>query len=56
MAKARKLLIYEMIHTISRCGKFLYQKHQGNPSGNPITTELNCIVDYLGFLTVIQKF
>lgn len=43
---ARLKLLYDVVHAVSRCGSYIVERHQGNSSGWPMTTELNCIVSY----------
>lgn len=44
--EAREKMLYDVINAVSRCGDFIIERHQGNSSGWPMTTELNCIVCY----------
>lgn len=41
----RDVLFEEFIHTQMCCMNFVFYKHSGNPSGNPLTTEINSIAN-----------
>ena len=43
--RARWALCDMACHTYTLCGRTVIQKHQGNNSGSPITTELNCVAN-----------
>nr|WPV63534.1 MAG: RNA-dependent RNA polymerase [Wufeng shrew picorna-like virus 15] len=43
----REILSSEIVDTIHISNSTIYMTHQGNPSGNPITTPINCIVNLL---------
>jgi len=45
-ALVREVLFDEIIHTVQLYGNVLYMTHQGNPSGNPLTTIINTIVNH----------
>jgi len=45
--RIRRVLMHEIIHTVHLAQNTLYMKHQGNPSGCPLTVELNCICNFL---------
>lgn len=45
--RARFIAMDDMIHSYCLIGSHLTRKDRGNPSGNPITTELNNSVNYL---------
>ncbi|WAK72323.1 MAG: nonstructural polyprotein [Dicistroviridae sp.] len=51
-ARMRKIAIHEIIHSYVLCGNILTRKFQGNPSGNPLTTELNNSVNVLMLVMV----
>lgn len=44
--KVRHVLFEEMIHTVHISKNSIYQKHQGNPSGNPLTVILNTFAHF----------
>lgn len=44
-SRIRETLFEEIIHTVQLCENTVYMTHQGNPSGNPLTTVLNTIVN-----------
>ncbi|QMU95547.1 hypothetical protein [Eotetranychus kankitus picorna-like virus] len=46
-ARARIIAFEEMIFAYGLINKYLTRKQRGNPSGNPLTTELNNCVNYL---------
>jgi hypothetical protein len=50
-AMVRRVLIEEAVHTVTVCGNLVYVKHQGLPSGFPLTADINSIVNwiYLGY-------
>lgn len=48
----RQVLLHEIIHTVHLAQNSLYMKHQGNPSGCPLTVELNCICNFVYSLIV----
>jgi len=41
----RTIICDEIVHTNQLCINLIYQSHQGNPSGNPLTTVLNTCVN-----------
>ncbi len=45
--RARLIAFEDMIFSFALIGKYLTRKRRGNPSGNPLTTELNNCVNYL---------
>lgn len=45
--RARLIAFEDMIFSYALIGKYLTRKRRGNPSGNPLTTELNNCVNYL---------
>ncbi|APG78432.1 hypothetical protein 1 [Hubei picorna-like virus 78] len=45
--RARLIAFEDMIFSYALVGKYLTRKRRGNPSGNPLTTELNNCVNYL---------
>lgn len=45
--RARIIAFEDMIFSYALIGKHLTRKRRGNPSGNPLTTELNNCVNYL---------
>nr|QMU95535.1 RNA-dependent RNA polymerase [Hubei picorna-like virus 80] len=47
LARARLIAFEEMIFAYCLVNKHLTRKRRGNPSGNPLTTELNNCVNYL---------
>jgi hypothetical protein len=51
----RRLLMYEMPRVYSRCGNILYRRSQGNPSGSPITTEVNTFQAYFLVIYIFCK-
>nr|QKN88742.1 MAG: nonstructural polyprotein [Totiviridae sp.] len=51
-ARMRKIAIHEMIFSYMLCGDLMVRKFQGNPSGNPLTTELNNCINILMFVIV----
>jgi hypothetical protein len=44
--RIRRVLVNEAVHTIELARNTLYAKHNGDPSGFPLTTLFNCIVNY----------
>nr|QMU95539.1 hypothetical protein [Hubei picorna-like virus 79] len=50
--RARLIAMEDMIHSYTLINTHLVRKLRGNPSGNPITTELNNCVNYLMLCTV----
>lgn len=53
----RETLFEEIIHTMQLCENTVYMTHQGNPSGNPLTTVINTIVNFaLMALTWLEIF
>jgi len=48
----RQTLMHEIIHTVHLAQNSLYMKHQGNPSGCPLTVELNSICNFIYSLIV----
>lgn len=44
--RVRQCLTEEMIHTVHICKNSIYMKHQGNPSGNPLTVVVNTFAHY----------
>lgn len=51
-ARMRKIAIHEMIFSFMLSGDLMIRKFQGNPSGNPLTTELNNCANLLMFIIV----
>jgi len=53
----RRILLEEMIHTVSLCGDTLYIKHGGMPSGSPLTvvfnTLVNCFYMYYAYMHLV---
>lgn len=53
----RETLFEEIVHTMQLCENTVYMTHQGNPSGNPLTTVINTIVNVsLMALTWLEIF
>jgi hypothetical protein len=40
-------LLDECVETIQQSGEVVWMSLHGNPSGNPLTTELNCLVNFM---------
>nr|QKN88737.1 MAG: nonstructural polyprotein [Totiviridae sp.] len=51
-ARMRKIVIHEIIYSFMLCGDIMLRKFQGNPSGNPLTTEMNNCSNFLKFVIV----
>ena len=46
-ANARYVYFEELIHTVICASKTLFMTNRGNKSGNVLTTELNCLVNFM---------
>ncbi|APG78958.1 hypothetical protein 1 [Beihai picorna-like virus 114] len=42
-----KVICSECVETFQQSGDVVWQSQHGNPSGNPLTTELNCTVNFM---------
>lgn len=47
-ALIRKVLMIDVINSVHLCDGFIYMMTHSQPSGNPITTPLNCLVNSMG--------
>lgn len=47
-ATIRKVLMIDVINSVHLCDGFVYMMTHSQPSGNPITTPLNCLVNSMG--------
>jgi hypothetical protein len=50
-----KVIFEEIVHTMSRCGDLVYQKHTGNPSGCAVTSYLNSYLNMLIFFYSLAR-
>lgn len=47
-ALIRRVLMIDVINSVHLCDGFIYMMTHSQPSGNPITTPLNCLVNSMG--------
>ncbi len=47
-ALIRKVLMIDVINSVHLCDGFIYMMTHSQPSGNPVTTPLNCLVNSMG--------
>jgi hypothetical protein len=53
-ALIRLVLMLEIINSVHVCDKSIYQMTHSQPSGNPATTPLNCLINSLGLRMCFQ--